>query len=982
MSKKLVLYTVVLVLVFTIFIPATSVGLRYSMNTDTSNVDASFIGRASGDISGKSVAIVGDVNGDGYDDILIGAPEAGYQNAGHTYLIFGKKKGWSIDSSLSDCDVTFTGDSWNRYAGYSVAGAGDFNGDGFDDILVGTPRFGGASQYGEAFLILGKSSGWSDSSFSSGSEIDFHGEHDGDVAGSSVAGAGDVNGDGFDDILIGAPTNDDGGINSGKTYLIFGNSSGWDFDFPLSNANASFYGENASDKSGYTIASAGDVNGDGYDDILIGAPNNDDGGIESGKTYLIFGNSTGWAKNVNLSLAEASFIGGGPGDKSGYSVAGAGDVNNDGYDDILIGAYKNDSQGSDAGITYLFFGKPFGWAKNVSLSLANVSFTGEDSGDYSGYSVAAAGDVNDDGYDDILIAAPEDEDGDTKAGQCYLILGKETGWLASMSLSNSNASFIGEEKWDYLGQAMAGGGDVNGDGYDDILLAAPDYDYVNEYPRGKTYLIFMEQGHLFLYPFEDNPTAYEDALYSQNYWVVGEWTSVELIWTFETNASWLEWDVINHTIHGVPKQGNVGYYWVRINVSHDEDSYAEHNFTVSVWDTNDPPEWIDIPSNTLIRNTEAYAFDINATDVDEYDRLEYRLIQVSVLGDKTYTASINETSGEFEFSNADVGLYQVKIGVTDLSIMIYHEFQIDVRSPSENLPPNANLISPEDDKEIEILNPTFRWTVADENGDICTSDLYLGTNLLYIQGLNPANKIGDALTGNSFTPTDPLEKGETYYWTVIPYDGTEYGICPSGVWSFTINESATINNLPVIESISNQTVKVGEEFTYAVQGSDPDIGDAPNLLFSLDSPPEGMAISLNGTITWTPEDAQVGIHTVTVRLSDGKGSVSTTFEIEVNSAETDGKGSEESPMSLLIIIIIVVVVVVLLLLLLMRKKKPKDVMYSPNGPSGEYDTSLGQQGEQSTGQLNPQITPERESSQPSDGKPMPLRDDKVPPPMP
>jgi hypothetical protein len=975
MSKKILHYIIVLVLVFTIVVPMTSGGLRYSMNTDVSNVDASFIGSSSGDKSGKSVAIVGDVNGDGYDDILIGAPEAGTQNAGKVYLTFGKKTPWSVDSSLSDCDITFTGDNWNRHAGHSVAGAGDFNGDGYDDILIGTPRFGGATNYGEAFLILGKPSGWSDSSLTSGSDIDFHGENDGDVAGSSVAGAGDVNGDGFDDILIGAPTNDDGGSDSGKTYLIFGNSSGWDFDFPLSNANASFYGENASDKSGYTISSAGDVNGDSYDDILIGAPNNDDGGIDSGKTYLIFGNSSGWAKNINLSSAEASFIGGGPGDYSGYSVAGAGDVNNDSYDDILIGAYKNDSQGSDAGITYLLFGRASGWAKNVSLSLANVSFTGEDSGDLSGYSVAGAGDVNDDGYDDVLIAAPEDEDGDSKAGQCYLILGKAAGWPSQMSLSNSNASFIGEEKYDYLGQAIAGGGDVNGDGYDDILLAAPDYDYVNEYPRGKSYLIFLEQGHLFLYPFEDNPTAYEDTLYSQNYWVVDKWTSLDLTWTFETNASWLDWDDINHTMHGVPEQEETGKYWVRINVSYDEDSYDEHNFTLEVWDTNDPPEWIDVPSNTIIQTGEIYVFDINANDVDLYDTLRYRLLQVSHLGDKVHSESINETSGEFEFSAADVGLYQVELGVTDNSIMIYHEYQIDVRNPSDNMPPNSTLISPEDEAEIEILNPTFMWTVADGDGDICTSDLYLGTNLLYIQGLNPADKIGEDLTGTSFTPAEPLEKGETYYWTVIPHDGTEYGVCPSGEWSFTVNETATINNLPVIEPISNQTVMVRDEFTYAVQGHDPDVGDASNLVFSLESPPEGMVISSNGTITWTPEEDQVGTHTVTVRLSDGKGSTSTTFEIEVRSAETNGKGSEDSPMSLLIVIIIIVVVVVLLLL--MRKKKPKQGMDPPNGPSGEYNSSLGDLGEQTTEPMNPQPNHEEEVPPISDEEPIHPRENDV-----
>jgi hypothetical protein len=298
------------------------------------------------------------------------------------------------------------------------------------------------------------------------------------------------------------------------------------------------------------------------------------------------------------------------------------------------------------------------------------------------------------------------------------------------------------------------------------------------------------------------------------------------------------------------------------------------------------------------------------------------------------------------------------------------------------MPPNSTLISPEDEAEIEILNPTFMWTVADGDGDICTSDLYLGTNLLYIQGLNPADKVGEELTGNSFTPSDPLEKSETYYWTVIPHDGTEYGVCPSGVWSFTVNESATINNLPVIEPISNQTVMVGDEFTYGVQGHDPDVQDASNLVFSLESSPEGMEISSNGTITWAPKEDQVRTHTVTVRLSDGKGSVSTSFDIEVKSAEADGKVSEDSPMSLLILIIIIVVVVVLLLLLLMRKKKPKEVMYSPKGPSGEYDTSSELQGEQTTEPMDPQPNLEEELSSILDKESIPSRDDETSPPIP
>ena len=162
-------------------------------------------------------------------------------------------------------------------------------------------------------------------------------------------------------------------------------------DTDLSDSNASFWGEDADDGAGFSVAGAGDVNGDGYDDILIGARNNDDGGSNAGQTYVIFGNESGWAMDTNLSKADASFWGEDEGDRAGWSVAGAGDVNGDGYDDILIGAYYNDEGGSNAGQTYLVLGKPSGWSMDTDLSKADASFIGEDAGDYSGWSVAGAG---------------------------------------------------------------------------------------------------------------------------------------------------------------------------------------------------------------------------------------------------------------------------------------------------------------------------------------------------------------------------------------------------------------------------------------------------------------------------------------------------------------------------------------------------------------------------------------------------------------
>jgi len=398
----------------------------WAMDTDLSAAGASFIGEDAGDSSGFSVASAADVNGDGYDDILIGAyfDNDGGIAAGQTYLILGKATGWAMDMDLSDANASFWGEDGGDQSGYSVASAGDVNGDGYDDILIGAygDEDGGGNYAGQTYLILGKATCWAMDTNLSDANASFIGEDADDFSGWSVASAGDVNGDGFDDILIGAHRVDDGEGYAGQTYLILGKATGWAMDTDLSDANASFIGEDADDCSGYSVASAGDVNGDGYDDILIGARNNDDGGDNAGQTYLILGKAAGWAMDTDLSDANASFWGEDPCDWLGYSVASAGDINGDGYDDILIGAYANDDGGNEAGKTYLILGKATGWAMDTDLSAADASFWGEDVSDYAGHSVASAGDVNGDGYDDILIGAYGDDDGGTDAGQTYLIL--------------------------------------------------------------------------------------------------------------------------------------------------------------------------------------------------------------------------------------------------------------------------------------------------------------------------------------------------------------------------------------------------------------------------------------------------------------------------------------------------------------------------------------------------------------------------------
>ena len=376
---------------------------------------------------GYAVRTAGDVNGDGYDDVIIGADR--YKEfTGRAYVYTGGPTGLSASPVL-----TATGETVNNHFGYAVGAAGDVNGDGFDDVVIGAYHH--SNFRGRAYVYPGKAGGLGDIPLSV-----VAGEVPDSYFGRSVAAAGDVNGDGYDDVLVGAQAYDG---STGRAYVYAGGPEGLSAD-PIFVAT----GEEPASSFGQSVAAAGDVNGDGYDDIIIGAHGYERG---MGRAYVYLGAQGG----LDLSLFLTP-TGEGVGDRFGYAVGPAGDVNGDGYADVVIGAYGFSDY---TGRAYVYAGAAEGLEANPIFVAS-----GDAQGLWFGRSVWAAGDVNGDNYDDVIVGAQNDED---NTGRIHLYAGGSGGMRAEPFLVAT-----GEVPNSWFGQAVGTAGDVNGDGYEDVIIGA------------------------------------------------------------------------------------------------------------------------------------------------------------------------------------------------------------------------------------------------------------------------------------------------------------------------------------------------------------------------------------------------------------------------------------------------------------------------------------------------------------------------------
>ncbi len=426
-------------------------------------------GGPTGSRFGYSVSRGGDVNGDGYEELVVGAPwgrKALYME-GLAFVFRGGPSG------LDSADYwTDGGNQISAQLGWSVAGGGDLNGDGYDDVIAGAPYHdAGQTDEGAAFVYYGSADG-----LPVVPDLVLQCDQAQAMFGNSVAIPGDVNGDGFDDLLVGAPYYDDGPVNEGTVFLYYGSPSGlgttavWTFETEQWSAYVH-------------VHPVGDLNGDGFDDVGITSLLYEDGETDEGRAFLFYGSASGpgpapsWAFSPNDDYSHTC------------SMDGAGDVNGDGYPDLVVGAHGfgwMDGNLAGQGAAFLFLGSGSGpseepaWLMEPNTDLA-TSF---------GNAVAGVGDVDGDGLDDVVVC-DEDRWGDIPSeGGASLY----TGILAGLSTSPLWEATGGQITANY-GRAVCGRMDTNGNGVPEWLIGAPYYDNVD-----------AANGVVFLYEWTDQPT--------------------------------------------------------------------------------------------------------------------------------------------------------------------------------------------------------------------------------------------------------------------------------------------------------------------------------------------------------------------------------------------------------------------------------------------------------------------------------------------
>jgi hypothetical protein len=424
------------------------------------DADYTLTGDNSSDYFGRSLAVL-DMDGDGQDDLAVGAwgNDDGDTSAGQVSIFGGVT---ASGSASATADVLLTGDEYYGCVGYAVADGGDVNGDGYDDLLVGGD--GTSSYRGAAYVVYGAASASGEYTLGDVAPM-FTGTSGYDYLGNSVTGLGDIDGDGYDDIGLGAYGDDDNGGYSGSLFIIYGSAFVLTGGAIADTYDAQIYGSGSSAYVGYYTSTEGkaDFDGDGYGDFVVGAyysANSNHGGA-----YFMYGDGSRLSGSVSVEDADANWAGTGVYDYFGRTVE-IGDITGDGYDDALVWEYYG---GSDTGAVHVLAGGATQYAGDYDASTdAAFAMTGLAQYDYFGRAMAV-GDFNNDGQDDLLVGAGGVDTGGSTAGAMYAFMGPLS---AAVTAADADTTVNGDASGQNLGYYGVEAGDMDGDGADDIIGGA------------------------------------------------------------------------------------------------------------------------------------------------------------------------------------------------------------------------------------------------------------------------------------------------------------------------------------------------------------------------------------------------------------------------------------------------------------------------------------------------------------------------------
>ena len=411
---------------------------------------------------GDSVGTAGDVNGDGFADVIVGAYR--YSNdlyrEGGAFVYYGSAAGIPGTPSW-----TAEGDQYECSFGISVATAGDVDGDGYTDIIVGSSGYETTgTDRGRLWLFKGSASG-----LAATAAWTYDADQDQARCGTKVAPAGDVDGDGFADFAMGCPFYDNLTNEEGRVDLFYGSAGG-----PGAVPDWTVTGSQQNEFVGYTLGPAGDTNGDGLGDLIIGGEGYDNwkgrASVYLGSTSGI-ADAAGWSAEADQDIADL-----------GWSLATAGDVNGDGFADVVVGARRYDGSAADSGRALVYHGSATGLATAPAWTVDGAA------AEYQlGFSVGTAGDVNGDGFADVVVGIPYQTNGEATEGIAAVFPGSSGGlsttpsWFAEPNQAGA-----------HFGMSVGTAGDVNGDGFADVIIGAPDYE-ATDGGEGRVYLFLRER---------------------------------------------------------------------------------------------------------------------------------------------------------------------------------------------------------------------------------------------------------------------------------------------------------------------------------------------------------------------------------------------------------------------------------------------------------------------------------------------------------